>query len=159
MATVEEFLRAQTEELLERCSQEELVKVIFLHFFNLFKHFKMDVCERRLKENVTNILRENQFEAVVLPSKVHVVGPELDTFDAFASSEAGVSSGLIFKRLLLLQLEIKGLELEESRLSLGDVGGVGQVSVVSPGLSTSSYVTRNLRMVPVRFMCPSRLQC
>lgn len=37
---------------------------------------------------------EYQFEAGVLPSKVHAVGSGLDTFHASASNEAGVSTGL-----------------------------------------------------------------
>lgn len=67
------------------------------------------------------------------------------------SSEAGEIIGLMFeqhKELLLLQVEVKTLELEERRLRLSNVDGVGQVSVVAPGPSHSFDVSSNLCLVP-----------
>lgn len=61
---------------------------------------------------------------------MHAVGPGLDMLGASGSSEAEVSTSLTFEQrreILLSQMEIK------RRLSLGNVGGVGQVSVGSPG--------------------------
>lgn len=44
MASLEDFLRAPSEELLERCSREQLLKIA--------KHFKLEVRDKRLKENI-----------------------------------------------------------------------------------------------------------
>ncbi|KAK0131567.1 hypothetical protein N1851_033742 [Merluccius polli] len=138
MTTLEEFLRAPSEELLERCSREQLVRIA--------EHFKMDVGDKRLKENVKNILKENLLEAGVLQPKLYADGSGVDTADV-SVSEVGVSTGLTFeqrKELLLLQVEIKNLELEERRVSLANVG---QVSV-SPGPSSAFDIASNLRLVP-----------
>ncbi|KAK0137877.1 hypothetical protein N1851_025923 [Merluccius polli] len=123
MTTLEEFLRAPSEELLERCSREQLVRIA--------EHFKMDVGDKRLKEKVKNILKENLLEAGVFQPKLYAGGSGVDTADV-SVSEVGVSTGLTLeqrKELLLLQVEIK--KLEERRVSLANVG---QVSV-SPGPS------------------------
>lgn len=103
MTTLEEFLRAPSEELLERCSREQLVRIA--------EHFRMDVSDRRLKENVKNILKENLLEAGVLQPKLDAGGSGVETADV-SVSEVGEywSTGLTFeqrKELLLLQVEIK----------------------------------------------------
>ncbi|KAK0152175.1 hypothetical protein N1851_006449 [Merluccius polli] len=106
----------------------------------------MDVGDKQLKENVKNILKENLLEAGVLQPKLYAGGSGVDTADV-SVSEVGVSTGLTFeqhKELLLLQVEIKKLELEERRVSLANVG---QVSV-SPGPSSAFDVASNLRLVP-----------
>ena len=100
--TVEEFLKTPSEELLERCSREQLVKIA--------DHFEMDVGDRRSKENMKRILRENLLEMGVLESKLHAFGAVVDTVGASVSTVAGVSPELTFeqrKELLLLQADIK----------------------------------------------------
>lgn len=103
MTTLEEFLRAPSEELLERCWREQLVKIA--------EHFKMDVGDRWLKENVKNILKENLLEAVVLQLKLGDSGAGLHMADV-SVSEVELSIGLTFqqRKELLLQVEIKKLE-------------------------------------------------
>lgn len=62
-----------------------------------------------------------------------------------------MSSDLTFEQrreLLLLQAEIKRLELEERRLSLQSVGGGGQAPVVLSGPSRSFDVASSLGLVP-----------
>lgn len=66
MDGVEEFLRAPSEDFLEQCSQEPLIKIA--------RHFKLDVSDKRLKENMKNILKGNLVEAGVLQSKQSVLG-------------------------------------------------------------------------------------
>lgn len=48
MSTVEEFLESPSEEFLERCSWEQLVKIA--------DRFEMDVGDKQSKENMKHIL-------------------------------------------------------------------------------------------------------
>ena len=64
MTTVEEFLKAPSEELLECCSREQLVIIA--------DHYEMDVGDKRSRENMKHILRENLLELGVLQSS-HVL--------------------------------------------------------------------------------------
>ena len=68
MATVDEFLSAPSEELLDRCSRDQLIKIA--------DHFQMDVGVKRLKENVRTILRDNLVEIGIIYTKVNAVSPE-----------------------------------------------------------------------------------
>ncbi len=139
MATVEEFLKTPSEELLELCSREQLVKRA--------DHFELNVGDRWSKGNMKHILRENLFELGVLQSRPHV-GAVVDAAGASASV-VGSHSELTFeqrKELLLLQAGIKRLELEERRLSLQSGGS--QTPVVSSGPWHSFDVAWNLRLVP-----------
>lgn len=109
----------------------------------------MDVGDRRLKENVKNFLKENLLEVSVLQPKSQDGGTGLHMADV-SGSEVGLSTGLIFeqcKELLLLQVEIKKLELEGRRLSLTNMDNVGQVSG-SPGPLCAFDVAKSLRLVP-----------
>lgn len=54
MASVEEFLKEPSEELLEGFSREQLVRVA--------EHFDLDVGDKRMKENMKNIIRANLSE-------------------------------------------------------------------------------------------------
>ena len=104
----------------------------------------MDVGDKRLKENVKNILKENLLEAGVLQPKLDAGGSGVDTADVRVSEVGEYWVTHQRKELLLLQVEIKKLELEERRVSLANVG---QVSV-SPGPSRAFDVASNLRLVP-----------
>ncbi|XP_050923269.1 uncharacterized protein LOC127139346, partial [Lates calcarifer] len=143
MDLVEEFLKVPTEELLERCSREQLVRIA--------EHFKMDVGDKRLKENMRNILKENLLEVGVLSQQIPAVAPGLDSFGVAASGEARGSTVLTFEQqreLLLLQMEMKKLELEERRLTLSNVSGMRQLPGGIAGPSHGFDVSMNLRLVP-----------
>ncbi len=72
MATVEEFMRTPSEELLERCLREQLVKIA--------EHFKLDVRDKRLKESMRHIMKENLVEAGVLLSESQAGRSGVETF-------------------------------------------------------------------------------
>ena len=149
MASVEDFLRAPSEEWLERCSREQLVKIA--------EYYELDVGDKRMKENIKAIVKANLFETGVLRPKLQVAGARLDVSDALLSEV-----GLTFEQrreLLLLEtererakterekfvVERKRLELEERRLSLG--GSETGVSF-SPRVSGLFDVAGSLRLVP-----------
>lgn len=80
----------------------------------------MDIRDKWMKENRKNILKENLLEGRVLHQKWPAVAPGGDSYRVIASCEVGVSAVLTFEQqreLLLLQMEVKKLELEEHRLS------------------------------------------
>ena len=54
MADVEDFLGAPSEEFLECCSRDQLVKIA--------AHFQVDVGDKQLKENMRGLLKENMVE-------------------------------------------------------------------------------------------------
>lgn len=138
MASVEDFVKAPSEKLLDRCSREQLVKIA--------EHFKMDVGDKRAKENMKQILKTNLLDAGVLQPKVQAVEVQLDSGEA-----APTSSVLTFaqrERLLMLQLELKRLELEELVLSLKSAGVGSQTPGGSSGPPLSFDVSTNLRLVP-----------
>lgn len=123
MASVEDFLRAPSEELLERCSRQQLVKID--------DHFEIDGSDKRMKENIKAIVRANLLDTGVIRPVFNVVGYGLDVLEAPSASEAGLTfeqrRGLLLlqterEKLALERLrkeaEIKQFEVEERRLSL-----------------------------------------
>eukprot|EP00064_Thunnus_orientalis_P026426 superscaffoldBa00016751_g26939 len=93
MASVEDFLRAPSEELLERCSREQLLKIA--------EHFKLEVGDKRMKENIKAIVKAYLTELGVVRPKLQATGPEKLAVEKLAR-----------------EAEIKRLEVEERRLSL-----------------------------------------
>ncbi|KAG7471700.1 hypothetical protein JOB18_048960, partial [Solea senegalensis] len=129
MASVDEFLKAPSEELLDHCSREQLLRIA--------EHFQLEVGDKRMKENIKNIVKANLVDFGIFKAETHVDVP-------VARSSGCNDGGLTFeqrKELLLLQTEmeklaleklrseaeIKRLHLEESRLSLQS-GGVSHTS-------------------------------
>lgn len=123
MASVEDFLRAPSEELLERCSRQQLVKIA--------DHFEIDGSDKRMKENIKAIVRANLLDTGVIRPVFNVVGYGLDVLEWPSASEAGLTfeqrRGLLLlqterEKLALERLrkeaEIKQFEVEERRLSL-----------------------------------------
>lgn len=147
---MEEFLRAPSEELLECCSREQLVRIA--------EHFNLDVGDKRMKENIKGIIKANLTHLGVFKTKVHAVGPVGDSANLSGCSDVGLTFEQR-RELLLLQTEMeklaveklrreaemKRLEIEERRLGLSD-GGVRHAS--GSGGSTSFEVASNLRLVP-----------
>lgn len=102
MVGVEDFLKAPSEEVLERCSREQLVKTA--------EHFGTDVGDKRMNENIKSILKANLFEDGVFKVMVLPVGS--------VPGIASVNPGLTFvqqKELLLLQLEQSRLQQQTER--------------------------------------------
>ncbi len=66
MDSAENFLRAPSEELLEHCSLEQLLKFT--------EHFKLDIGNKRLKENLKSIVKANLTDLGFVRPKLYVVG-------------------------------------------------------------------------------------
>lgn len=96
MAEVSDFVKAPSEEFLDRCTKEQLLRIA--------DHFEIEVCDKRLKDTIKSILKVNLSEMGVL-----AVGqqPDCPTNAAGLSRSSSVVN-LTFeqqKELLLLQLE------------------------------------------------------
>nr|XP_046250447.1 uncharacterized protein LOC124062051 isoform X4 [Scatophagus argus] len=149
MASVEEFLRAPSEELLESCSREQLVRIA--------DYFSLEVGDKRMKDNIKSIIKANLVDRGMLGSKKQAVDPEVSQVDMSGCGEASFTFEQR-RELLLLQTEmeklallrkeaeIKKMEMEERRLSFP----AGTASAVSGlGRSTTSFdVVSNLRLLP-----------
>ncbi|KAF3851980.1 hypothetical protein F7725_005335, partial [Dissostichus mawsoni] len=123
MESVEDFVRAPSEELLEGFSREQLICVA--------EHFHLDVGDKRLKENIRGIVKANLFELGAFKGGKYTVDPSRDSVNMSGCRDAGLTFEQR-KELLLLQtemeklavekmrgeVEIKRLELEERRLNL-----------------------------------------
>lgn len=83
MASVEEFLKAPSEEFLERCSRDQLLRIA--------EHYELDVGDKRIKENIKNIIRENLIEAGVIGPKSLVA-----EVDVLSAPVAGLSFELTY---------------------------------------------------------------
>ena len=115
-------------------SWEQLIRVA--------EHFDLDVGNKRMKENIKNIIRANLADRGCFGPKMLAAGHVRDS---------GVSvcedTTLTFeqrRKLLCLQNELKRLELEERRLSLHARGAAGDLG----GCSSSFDNSKNLRLVP-----------
>ncbi|KAF3844291.1 hypothetical protein F7725_007454, partial [Dissostichus mawsoni] len=106
MGSVDDFLRAPSEEQLEVFTREQLVYVA--------EHFRLDVGDKRMKENMREIVRANLFEEGFFKGGILTVSPSRDSVSASGCRDAGLTFEQR-ERLLLLQVEIKKLELEERR--------------------------------------------
>ena len=126
---MEEFLGEPSEVLLDGFSREQLVHIA--------EHFDLDVGDKRMKENMKNIIKANLSDKGVFGPKILAAGPMGDSADASLSFEQR-------RELLCLQTELKRLELEERRLSL-HAGGAARGLV---GSSSLLDVGSNLRLVP-----------
>nr|XP_046229617.1 uncharacterized protein LOC124050808 isoform X1 [Scatophagus argus] len=149
MASVEEFLRAPSEELLESCSREQLVRIA--------DYFSLDVGDKRMKDNIKSIIKANLVDRGMLGSKKQAVDLEVGQVDMSGCGEASLTFEQR-RELLLLQTEmeklallrkeaeIKKMEMEERRLSFP----AGTASpVLGLGRSTTSFdVVSNLRLLP-----------
>lgn len=133
-------MKALSEELLERCSREQLVIIA--------KHFKLDVGDKRMKENVRGLIKANLTDLGVLLDKAQAGHPVV-------SSVLPGDVGLTFEqrqRLLSLQLktervrtqaDLRKLELEVQKMRLQAVSGHDSV-----GSSGSFDVFSKLRLIP-----------
>ncbi|XP_034567353.1 uncharacterized protein LOC117832370 [Notolabrus celidotus] len=151
MASVEEFIRAPSEELLDGCSREQLIRIA--------EHYSVEVGDKRMKENIKGILKVNLSDQGVFGLCRYAVGPVLEDVKESSDSETGLSFEQR-RELLLLQtereklaverlrteVEIKRLQIEERRLSLPAAGG-GRASDVSDRAS-SFDIASSLRLVP-----------
>ncbi|XP_030294105.1 uncharacterized protein LOC115594274 [Sparus aurata] len=175
MAEVAEFVKAPAEELLDKCTKEQLLKIA--------EHYDIDISDKRLKDTVKSILRANLSEMGVLTGGAQPLG--LDKVEGLASPVVTVGglSSLTFEQqreLLLLQLEHDKimktaemdkqiaveklryqteqtkLSLEQSRLellkggsSVAGVSGEQESSSVHPGGGGDGFdVLGNLRLLP-----------
>lgn len=153
MANVEEFIRCPSEESLEQCTKEQLLKIV--------EHYSLDIGDKRLsKENVKAMLKSNLWDMGVLSGKLDKSPCQL-----LQSSIGGNFTFEQQKELLLLQLEHDKskrhaeLELEKAKLELqhfkldlirqgkmaGDLSGV---CATSPGAFPHLFDVRNLRLLP-----------
>lgn len=93
MAECEAFIAAPSEEALEKCTKEQLLKIA--------EHYSVVVGDKRLKENVKTTLKVKLVELGIMttdPSELHSVTSALPV----------QAQGLTFeqqKELLLLQME------------------------------------------------------
>ncbi len=62
MFTVEEFISSPSEELLDLCTKEQLLKIA--------EHYDIDVSSNMLKERQKAILRSNLIERNILAEKI-----------------------------------------------------------------------------------------
>lgn len=69
MATVDSFVQSPSEELLNCCKKEQLLKLV--------EHYDVDVGEKRLKEEIKGLLRAALVENDVLPATDERVGVSL----------------------------------------------------------------------------------
>ena len=83
MASVEEFLKAPSEELLEGCSREQLVRIA--------EHYDLDVGDKRMKENIRNIVKANLIDRGVFVSQPRSVHPVAERADVSGGGEAGLT--------------------------------------------------------------------
>lgn len=142
MATVEDFLSGPSEEGLEHCTRDQLLKIA--------DHFNLEVSDKRSKENIRDVIKDNLIgSGVIVPGKLQAASLGLET--------EAPDAGLTFEQrreLLLLQaeieqkrLEVKRLELEEHRLS--SIGAGSSPLDSSSRINSSSFdVANNLRLVP-----------
>uniref|UniRef100_A0A671UNG2 SCAN box domain-containing protein n=1 Tax=Sparus aurata TaxID=8175 RepID=A0A671UNG2_SPAAU len=157
MATVTGFIQSPSDELLNSCTKEQLLKLI--------EHYDIDIGEKRLKEEIKGSLRAALIENGVLQSPSGNV--------AFVGSTAVALTFEQQKELLLLQmerdklgiekerlrrsLEKEKLELQQYRLDLIKAGGLSgdagtgwlEESVAAGSQSLKRFdVVGNLRLVP-----------
>lgn len=134
MASVEEFLKEPSEEPLEGFSREQLVYVA--------EYFNLDVGDKRMKENMKNIIKTNLFDqgcfktGSVGDSDVCVRDDVTLTFEQrkeLLCLQTEMEKLAVEK--LRRETELKRLELEERRLSL-HAGGAARDLV---GGSSSSF--------------------
>ncbi len=100
MALVEAFCETPSEELLDGCTKEQLLKIA--------DHYSVDISDKRLKDTVKSILKAKLYEMEILPGKMGGV-----TGAGVSFSPEAQSSGLSFdqqKELLLLQMEHEKLK-------------------------------------------------
>ncbi len=107
MAGVEKFLRAPSDEFVEQCTKEQLLKIAEL--------YDIYVSDKRLKENVKAIVRANLYEMGVLKSQT--VSPvEGKAAEDVSAQDSCSNVSLIFeqqKELLVLRFQLeKERELE-----------------------------------------------
>lgn len=96
-------MRAPSQELLERCSREQLVKIA--------EYYELDVGDARMKENIRAIVKANLFEAGVKRHKLLVAGAGLDASDV-PSNEADLTFEQR-RELLLLETERESKKLDK----------------------------------------------
>ncbi|CAG5925684.1 unnamed protein product, partial [Menidia menidia] len=113
MAAVDEFLREPSEEGLERCTREQLLKIA--------EHFQLEVGDKRSKDNIRAIIKANLTDSGVLgPTKLQATSTWLDA--------AAVDTSLTFEQkreLLLLQASIEQKRLDVKKMELEELGQNG----------------------------------
>uniref|UniRef100_A0A3B5QIF6 CCHC-type domain-containing protein n=1 Tax=Xiphophorus maculatus TaxID=8083 RepID=A0A3B5QIF6_XIPMA len=142
MANVDGFLRDPSEEGLERCIREQLLKIA--------EHFKLEVSDKRPKDSIRAIIKANLNDSSVLgPAKLQATGTWLDTdvFDSSLTFEQKQELPLLQAGIEQNILDVKKLELEERRLSSTSEGHT-PLDASAIGTSSSFDVGNNLRLVP-----------
>lgn len=80
MAGVEDFLKAPSEDFLDRCTCDHLLRIA--------DHFNLDIGDKRNKDSIKAIVKANLTESGIIRSdKWQAVGPVLET--AVMSGNAG----------------------------------------------------------------------
>lgn len=82
MATVEDFLKAPSEELLDCFSREQLLRVA--------DHFGLEISDMRVKESMKSIIKANLFDSGVVKKGEHAVQvtvPRVEVAGALGSSD------------------------------------------------------------------------
>ena len=115
MASVEDFVCAPSEALLDQCNRDQLLKIA--------EHFEISVGDKRLKDNVRAIIKANLYELNVLkplqesPVVVNLAGANVSQGSL---AEPGPELTLSFeqqKELLRLRMQLEtGKELEVEKL-------------------------------------------
>ncbi len=107
MAEVAEFVKAPSEEFLDRCTKEQLLKIA--------DYYEVEISDKRLKDTVKGILKANLSEMGVLTVTVQLPG-----LSGGLAPSLVATNNLTFeqqKELLMLQLEhdklIKAAEIEK----------------------------------------------
>lgn len=92
MSLVEEFVEASSEELLKRCTKDQLIK--------LGEHFNIELTDKRLKDNIKFVLKTKMVEEGIL-SAYDLIKPSM-------SSPVETPTGSTFEQqreLLLLKFD------------------------------------------------------
>uniref|UniRef100_A0A674B5F8 SCAN box domain-containing protein n=1 Tax=Salmo trutta TaxID=8032 RepID=A0A674B5F8_SALTR len=112
-SNVDEFIRFPSEELLDLCTKEQLLKVA--------EHYKIEISDKRLKNSIRLILKANLMESGILDVTTGAASAEDSPSPRYVTITApSVSpSNLLFeqqKELLLLQQEHDREKLEYDRI-------------------------------------------
>uniref|UniRef100_A0A3B5QLU2 Gypsy retrotransposon integrase-like protein 1 n=1 Tax=Xiphophorus maculatus TaxID=8083 RepID=A0A3B5QLU2_XIPMA len=164
--SVEDFNKNPSAEFLDLCSREQLVKIA--------EHFKISVGDKRLKENVKAILRENLIEMGVLslPSMpedldLEVVKPKFLDFEQQKEmlrlrmqlekekelaletlrQQADLDKVLALEKLRQ-ETELARIHLESEKLNLMKDGKLFAESCVMDSKCKASDILSDLRLVP-----------
>lgn len=149
MATVDAFVQSPSEELLNSCTKEELLKLV--------EHYDVDVGDKELKDEVKGVLQAALVKKGVLPGKMKTLVADVD------QSVVSTTVALSFeqqKELLLLQMERDKLSIEKERVRHTPYLICRQfLSEVEVTVEASEGGRRSLSGSPLLRLCKNISQC